>query len=139
MPAEAPVKKLFKFVSGVLYTLVALTVTLFSGCAYITPTLVPPLSREIGYEIPSWGDWTTTGLNESVYRIEVEKLKILRVMVDVVNIPALEAREGAINWLNVGLSAGMFGGIPLAGALIPRRKEKDLVKEALMKPSPKES
>jgi hypothetical protein len=107
----------------ILYWSMAVLVTALSGCASLTPTRVPPLSKALGYEIPNYKGWTVTGLNEGKYRIECEKLKVLRTMVNVVNEPALAAREQAVDWLNVGLSAGMFGGLPLAWRRDPNKRK----------------
>jgi hypothetical protein len=127
------VKKFFKsalkVVGTAVYSVLAITMTLLSGCAYLTPTREPPLAEKLGYKIPDWKGWTTTGINEGVYRIELEKLKVLRIMVDVVNIPALEARKQAINWYNMALSAGAFGGIPLAASLALKKLPAGAVKK----------
>lgn len=118
-----------KVVLWTCYGIASICVTCLSGCAGMTPTREPPLAEKIGYEIPDWKGWTTTGINEGVYKIELEKLKVLRVMVDVVNEPALAAREQAVDWLNVGLSAGTFGGVPLAAALALKKVPKGAVKK----------
>lgn len=103
-----------------LYCTIAITVTALSGCQYLTPTRVPPLSEELGYEVPDWKGWTLVGLNEASYKFAYEKLKLYRVMVNIVNEPALQAREQVINWGNIALSAGAFGGIPLALRKVPK-------------------
>lgn len=120
---------MFKLIAATVYTFAAICITIFTGCASVMPTKEPPLAEAIGYEIPSWKGWTTVGINEAVYKIEYEKLRVLRTMVNVVNEPALAAHEQAINWLNVGLSAGTFGGIPLAGALALKKLPKGAIKE----------
>jgi hypothetical protein len=117
-------KKIGKSLVWVLYTLFSVFFTLVSGCAYFTPTRVPPMTKELGYEVLNYKGWTTTGLNEGTYKLELEKLKLFRVMVDVVNEPALEAREQVIDWVNVGLSAGVFGGIPLAYMKDPKKRKR---------------
>ena len=122
-------RKLFALIGIVVYTFAAICVTVFTGCSSVMPTKEPPLAEAIGYEIPDWKGWTTVGINEAVYKLEYEKLKVLRTMVNIVNEPALAAHEQAINWLNVGLSAGTFGGIPLAGALALKKLPKGAVKE----------
>jgi len=111
---------LLKVCSWTLYLLFSVSITIFVGCESVMPTRVPPLSEELGYDIPDYKGWTTTGLNEGYYNIELQKLKILRTMVDVVNVPALQARDQAIDWINVGLSAGVFGGLPLAFLKVPK-------------------
>ena len=115
-------RRAYKCLLVCCYIIVASAVTVLSGCEHVTPTRTPPLSSALGYRIPNWKGWTTTGLNEAYYKIELEKLKVLRTMVNVVNDPALQAREQVVNWLNVGLSAGVFGGIPLAWRRDPKKK-----------------
>ena len=110
-----------------VYVLLATLATILSGCQWATPTTLPPLSEKLGYKIPNFKGVTTVGLIEGKYAIELEKLKVLRTMSDVVIEPALEAREMAVDWINVGLSAGMFGGLPLALRKLPKgavRKEE---------------
>lgn len=110
---------------AIAYLGIAVVVTLLTGCESLTPTRVPPLSKELGYDIPDYKGWTTTGINEGYYKIEVEKLGILRTMIDVVNTPALQAREQVVSWGNIAMSAGLFGGIPLALRKIPKGYIKD--------------
>ena len=118
-------KRLWKGVVVCAYTFIACVVTLMSGCQSLTPTRVPPLAEEIGYTIPNWKGWTTTGINEAVYKIEVQKVDVLRVMIDLVNQPALAAREQLIDWYSMAMSAGVFGGIPLALRKVPRGYKKE--------------
>jgi hypothetical protein len=110
-----------------VYVVMALVVTALSGCKSLTPTRVPPLAKEIGYIVPNYKGWTTAGINEAVYELEAKKLELLSTMIDTVNRPAYAIREQAIDWLNIALSGGLFGGIPLALRKLPRgavRKEE---------------
>lgn len=111
------------------YSLFTIAITALTGCSSLMPTKEPPLAEKIGYRIPDYRGWTTVGINETIYKIEYEKLKILRTMVDVVNEPALAAHEQAIDWLNVGLSAGTFAGIPAATALALKKLPRGAVKK----------
>ena len=112
--------KLWKSLLVVVYILLATVTTLLSGCESLTPTRRPPLAEKIGYNIPDFKGWTTTGINDAVYNMEVQKLKLLASMINLVNVPALQARKQAVDWLNVGMSAGLFGGLPLALRRIPK-------------------
>lgn len=124
----------------VLYIFVAGTVTILSGCKSMTPTRKPPLVEKIGYEIPDFKGWTTVGINEAIYNIELEKIKLLAAMIETVNAPALAAREQAIDWFNIALSGGMLGGIPLALRRLPRGAvkkedhEREVTKAGLQDP-----
>jgi hypothetical protein len=112
-------RKLLKATVGTLYAVVAVIITLFTGCASLMPTRVPPLTAELGYDVPDYKGWTVVGLNDGAYRMEVEKLKVWKVMIGLVNDPALALHGQAVNWLNMALAGGALGGIPLALKRVP--------------------
>ena len=103
-------KKLISFI----YVLFAIMTTLFVGCSHMMPTRVPPLTDEFGYSVPNVGGYTTVGINEAVYSVQLAKLETWRVMLDLVNKPMIEAHALAVDWLSVALAGTAFGGIPLA-------------------------
>lgn len=129
-----------KAVKNVVYICIASVVTLLTSCESLTPTRVPPLADSLGYNVPSFCGWTTTGLNEFTYKLESEKLSIFRTLVDMVNIPALATRESSIDWLNAGLAAGLFGSLPFAlkrvpkGAVSKEEHEAEIERVGNMKP-----
>jgi len=131
-------KIFIKTIGYSLYTLFASCIILLSGCKTLTPTRVPPFTEELGYHIPNYKNWTLTGISESVveleslkleikYEVDAAKLKALGTLVESVNAPFYLLREEAINWFNIALSGGLFGGLPLALRKLPRgaiRKEQ---------------
>lgn len=127
---------LWKSLLVAVYLVLVGTITTLAGCRSVTPTRKPPLVEKIGYKIPNYKGWTFVGINESFYKMELQKMKLLAAMIETVNAPALAAREQAINWFNVGMSAGMFGGIPLALKRLPKgaAKKEDYEKAGLQDP-----
>jgi hypothetical protein len=116
-----------KKILNVAYVILTGITMLIVGCESITPTRVPPLTTTLGYSVPAWKGWTLTGLNEAKYNIEVKKLDTWRIMIDVVNAPALEARKQVINLWSMLATGGAMGGIPLALKAVPKgyvRKEE---------------
>ncbi len=103
-----------------LYSAMAIFVTIISGCSSLTPTRKPPLTEALGYDVWEWKGWTLVGINEGAYNIEVKKLDTWRVMIDVVNAPALEAREQVINLWSMIATGGLAGGLPLALRKVPK-------------------
>jgi hypothetical protein len=96
-----------------------------TGCSSMTPTREPPLTKALGYNVWDWKGWTLVGINETAYDIEVKKLDTWRVMIDVVNKPALEAREQVINLWSMVATGGAMGGIPLALRAVPKGYKKE--------------
>lgn len=124
------IKTLIRLTGIALYAVIAIFVTIISGCAYLTPTREPPLTNELGYEVIEWKGWTLVGINEAAYNIQVKKLDTWRVMIDVVNKPAIEAREQVINLWSMVATGGLMGGLPLALKKVPKGfvKEDDTIK-----------
>jgi hypothetical protein len=117
--------KLIKWFGKLAYIIIAAFITLFVGCAHMMPTMVPPLTDELGYSVPNIKGVTTVGINEAIYGVEVAKLETWRLMVDIVNKPMVEAHGVAVDWLSVALAGTAFGGIPLAMKKVPKGYVKD--------------
>lgn len=113
-------KRFLKAILACFYILIACLVTAVSGCEHLTPTRVPPLTDVLGYDVYDFKGWTTVGLNEMSYTIEVKKLGVWRTMMDLVNVPALQARDQVVDWWSMGVTAGLFGGLPLALRKVPK-------------------
>lgn len=107
------------------------------GCAtagpldMITPTIVPPLAEELGYNVPNIKGVTTVGIVKGILATEKLRLEALDSSARL----TLTATEGAVNG-TLGLLTAL--GIPVAGAFIPRVGEKKRIDEALRKEPPKE-
>lgn len=113
-----------------LYILIACYTTMLTGCASLMPTREGPVAEPLGYNIWDWNGWTFVFITEAVYNIEVVKLNAYKETMDIMNKPALEFHEQAVDWLNVGLSASMFGGAPALYAIGKRKKRPgDISKE----------
>ncbi len=137
-------KKILRKSRLVLYSLLTIFVATFAGCSSLMPTREPPLTEELGYKVYSWKGWTVVGLNQAAYKLEVEKLRMWKVMIGFVNIPAIELHGQIVNWLGALGVGGAMGGIPLAWNRLPKgavkKEDHDReVAEALKKPPPEES
>lgn len=144
----AGIRRVIRIAAVALYCLVAVYTSLLTGCAGLMLTKVPPMTKELGYKVPlQYKGYTFVFVNEAAYTWEAEKLNFWRIAMDFVNKPAIAIHDQAVNWLNIGLSAGMFGGGPVAIAMALKKVPKGAVKkedhdkevqEALMKEPPKE-
>ena len=117
-------KKIFKALGVALYICLGAFVTMIAGCSTLTPTRVPPLTEAFGYKVVNFNGWTLVGINEWAYKIETSKLDTWGVMIDMVNKPALQAREQVIDVWSMIATGGLFGGIPLALRKPPRGYKK---------------
>jgi len=122
------IKSFFGIVVGViLFALI--------GCAYITPTIVPPMTEELGYAVPNLYGVTVTGLVEGSYKLEVQKLKLWKYSVDA----TLQATEGIRSGL-VELAAlvglGGTAALPMALKRLPSGavKKEDYEEAGRMSP-----
>lgn len=120
-------------------TLIGIT-TLLASCAYLTPTVVPPLTEELGYEIPNFYGITTTGLIKGSYSLEAEKMKLWGFTVNATLEATETARNGLIELAAV-IGLGGSAALPMALNRVPRgavRKEdhEKEVEEALKKEPP---
>lgn len=113
-------KKIRKKVLWGFYIVASVIITVFTGCSALMPTRKPMLTDELGYNVPNYRNWTTIGINEMAYRIEVEKLKVWKVMIGLVNDPALQLHTQIVNWWAMAASGGALGGIPLALRKVPK-------------------
>jgi hypothetical protein len=113
-------QKLIAWVLRGIYLLVAVFTTLFVGCSHMMPTRVPPLTEEFGYNVPNIKGYTTVGINEAVYGVELAKLETWRLMLDIVNKPMIEAHATMIDWMSVALAGTTFAGIPMALRKVPK-------------------
>lgn len=134
-------KKFLRKSRIILYSLLAALVTTFAGCSSLMPTREPPLTEELGYKVFNWKGWTFVGLNEASYKLEVEKLKMWKVMIGFVNDPAIALHGQVVNWLGMIGVGGAMGAIPIALNRLPKgavkKEDHDReVAEALKKPPP---
>ena len=100
-----------------------------TGCVGLMPTREPPMTQELGFDVPDVKGWTFVFLNEAAYNWEAEKLNFWKISMDFVNKPMIALHEQAVDWLNIGLSAGLFGGAPTAVALALKKVPKGSVKK----------
>ena len=97
-----------------------------TGCAsaslvdMITPTIVPPLSEQLGYNIPDCKGITTVGIVKGC--LEVERLRL--VALDSSASVTLKATETAVDgFLALLASLGLIGtgvGVPVALRRLPK-------------------
>jgi hypothetical protein len=122
-------RKVVKWAGIALYCITACYTSLLTGCVGMMPTRVPPMTSELKYKVPNIKGWTTVGMNEAAYNWEAEKLNFWKISMDFVNKPMIALHEQAVDWLNIGLSAGLFGGAPAAVALALKKAPKGSVKK----------
>lgn len=109
-----------------LFVLIPIIVVALCGCAsaspidLITPTIVPPLAKQLGYDIPDIKGVTTVGIVKGF--LEVEKLRLMAL--DSSASLTLKATQTAVDGL-LGLLAtvGLVGagvGVPVALRRLPK-------------------
>jgi len=116
-------KKFFKL----LLAVVMAPVMLLAGCAMLTPTIVPPMTTELGYHIPHitiFGiDITTMGIIKGDYAFELEKIKLWKYSVDSTLEATETARSGVMDLLTV-VGLGGTAALPFAAKHIPKKVAK---------------
>jgi hypothetical protein len=112
-------RKIFKL----LLVVVMAPVMFLAGCAMIMPTVVPPMTKEMGYHVPHitiWGiDISTMGFVEGSYAFEVEKLKLWQYSVDRTLEATETARNGIMDLLTV-VGLGGTAALPFAAKHVPK-------------------
>jgi hypothetical protein len=122
-------RKIVKSAFVLIYCVIAVYTTALTGCVGMMLTAVPPLTESLGYRVPNLWGVTTVGLNEGSYTWEAEKLNFWRTSMDFVNQPAIDVHAQAVDWLNIALSASVFGGIPLVAKVALKKLPKGAVSE----------
>lgn len=92
---------------------------LLASCRYLTPTIVPPLTDELGYHIPSYRRVTVLGLVEGAHRLEAEKMKLWGYSVRETISATDSARSQVMDLLTV-VGLGGTAAIPAALKKVPR-------------------
>lgn len=83
------------------------------ACNAITPTVVPPMTEELGYHVPNFRGVTVVGLVSGAYKLEEKKFELWGFSVESTLKATLEARDGLLNLLTV-LGVGGTAALPLA-------------------------
>lgn len=96
--------------------------TIVAGCstvAMLTPTIVPPGSEELGYDVPDLWGITTVGLIRGSVKVEEAKLKAFDTTATVVIESTEETKGGLIEILAV-LGLGGTATLPFALKKLPK-------------------
>ena len=125
-----------------------LPILMIAGCAsaspidFIIPTIVPPMSEQLGYDIPDLGGVTSVGIVKSY--LEVERVKLMALDSSAhITLKATESVVDGLLGLLASLGIGTAGiGIPVALRRLPRgavcREDHDHAVHEAGKMSPEE-
>jgi len=116
-----------KFLNRLLAGTTGVVLATLLACNAITPTIVPPMTEELGYEVPSIKGITLVGLVQGAYTLEQKKMELWGYSVQSTLKATVEARDGLLNLLTV-LGLGGTAALPLAlkrppKGYVPEREE----------------
>ena len=108
-----------KKVKNILLCILMVPLLLLAACVSLTPTIVPPLTEELGYNIPNIKGVTLHGIVKGKYNLEVEKMKLWKYSVD----GTLQLTESARNQIMDLVTVVALGGtaaLPAALRKLPK-------------------
>ena len=98
---------------------------ILAGCAIITPTIVPPLSDELGFNVPNIKGVTTVGIIKGTLVVEQARLRAFDEMATLTLKATDEVKTGIIDIVAM-LGLGGTAMLPMAMKRIPPGYKKDL-------------
>jgi hypothetical protein len=110
-----------------------------AGCALITPTIVPPLTNALGFNVPNIKGVTTVGIVKGALVVEREKLKVFDSMAHLTLTATEDAKNGIIDVVAM-LGLGGSALLPMAlrkvpsGAVSKDEHERRVQEAGLMNP-----
>lgn len=108
-----------KKVKNILWSILMVPLFLLAACVSLTPTIVPPMTEELGYEIPNIKGITLHGIVKGKYKIEVAKMKLWKYTVDSTLQLTEEARGQIMDIITV-IGLGGTAALPAALRRLPK-------------------
>lgn len=92
---------------------------LLVGCRSLTPTVVPPLTKELGFSVPNVKGITTMGMIDASYNYQVEKMKLWKYSVDYTLEATERGRQGVLDIMTM-IGLGGTAALPVALRKLPK-------------------